>query len=101
MNSDNMAKARAAKKRRSKLIRAEIPKAARVRLESVPEHQKSQYLLALSGKSSARQAIKAFCLECVGWKPDDVRNCQGYACPLYLYRPFKRTDELTEWREKA
>jgi len=83
---------------RSRLIRKGSVPQVQERLEVVPEHQKSLYLDATTGRASARQAIKAFCLECVGWKPDDVRSCQGYACPLYLYRPFKRTDELEEWR---
>ena len=34
-------------------------------------------------------AVKAFCLECCGWKPQEVRSCSAPACPLWAVRPFQ------------
>ena len=44
---------------------------------------------AFSGSASPRKAIKAQCLVCVGYDRDAVRNCTGYSCPLWSYRPFQ------------
>lgn len=41
------------------------------------------------GKSSPRAAIKAFCLQCVGYKREDVTNCTALGCPLHKYRPYQ------------
>ena len=48
---------------------------------------------ALDGKVSPRQAIKAFCLRCVGYARNDVRDCSAYTCPLWRYRPYQAGDE--------
>ena len=34
---------------------------------------------------SPRQAIRAFCFECMGWQ-DDPRDCTSTMCPLYPFR---------------
>ena len=47
---------------------------------------------ALEGKASPRQAIKAFCLHCVGDVRERVTDCTAYACPLYQYRPYRREE---------
>jgi hypothetical protein len=57
------------------------------RLAEAPDLYRAQYKRALDGKASPRVAIKAFCLECVGYVRKDVTNCTAYACPLYEYRP--------------
>jgi hypothetical protein len=44
---------------------------------------------AFSGSASPRKAIKAMCLACVGFDRVAIKNCTGYSCPLYLYRPFQ------------
>ena len=31
-------------------------------------------------------AIRAFCLECVCWSSDEVKNCTNPLCPLYPFR---------------
>ena len=41
---------------------------------------------------SRKDAIKIFCIECVGCAPGyraEIRNCTDYGCPLYLWRPYK------------
>jgi hypothetical protein len=37
-------------------------------------------------RPSYRVAIRVFCLQCVGWKYDDVTKCTDNGCPLYLVR---------------
>jgi hypothetical protein len=32
------------------------------------------------------RAIRFHCLECIGWKPSEVKNCTSILCPLYPYR---------------
>ena len=40
-----------------------------------------------TGSKSA--GIKAFCLHCVGYTREDIRNCTSYGCPLYPHRPYQ------------
>ena len=61
---------------------------ARVIAEA-PESVKNTLREAFSGAASPRKAIKAMCLACVGYERDSVRNCTGYSCPLWKYRPFQ------------
>lgn len=42
---------------------------------------------AYSGTASPRPAIKAQCLQCVGYIRGDVTHCTGFYCPLLAYRP--------------
>lgn len=44
---------------------------------------------AFSGSASPRAAIKVQCLVCTGYDRNDVKNCLGYSCPLWAYRPFQ------------
>ncbi len=59
--------------------------------ETLPRYQ-GIMRRALDGTASPRQAIKAFCLHCVGDLRDQITNCTGYACPLYAYRPYQDPD---------
>lgn len=99
--TDKMAKARAARKAgkgaRRKFKRDIPPEAYSTRLKTMPERYKPLYFTVISSAGSPKSAIKAFCLECVGWNPDEVRNCQGYACPLYMHRPYKLESEIRDW----
>ena len=45
---------------------------------------------AYAGAASPRTAIKAFCLQCVGYMREDVARCTALACPLHGYRPYQR-----------
>jgi hypothetical protein len=45
----------------------------------------------LKSKSKA-EAIKAFCLECVGFKYKRVANCAAPKCPLFNVRPYQIKD---------
>ena len=59
------------------------------RLEAVPAIYRAGYLKAVGGRSP-KAAIKANCLECVGWQRAEVTRCSSPACPLYGYRPFQQ-----------
>ena len=56
------------------------------RLAEMPPNHRLIYLQAVGGRSR-KAAIKAFCLECVGWQGAEVDLCTARACPLYAYRP--------------
>ena len=58
------------------------------RLNDIPVLYKNHYKKAMNGKNRA-SAVKAFCLECMGWQRNEVAKCDAVACPLFLYRPFK------------
>lgn len=52
------------------------------------------------------KAIRAFCLDCVGGSPNEVKLCPSVKCALYHFRfgknPFRAKREMTEeQREKA
>lgn len=50
-----------------------------------PPRQRPIFLRAWAGKSR-KAAIRAFCLECVGYESAEVNRCTAPACPLYPYR---------------
>ena len=56
----------------------------------MPKLYQGGYERAISGKASPRQAIKAQCLECVGYERDEIPRCSDTGCPLYYYRPFQK-----------
>lgn len=45
---------------------------------------------------SRKDAIKIFCVECVGGGASgfrhEIKNCTDYGCPLYTWRPYKNKD---------
>ena len=51
----------------------------------VPEKYRRLYARAMAGRSQSA-AIRSFCLECVGYDHDEVKNCTDTTCPLYPYR---------------
>ena len=61
-------------------------------VSDAPESVKNTLTEAFSGSASPRKAIKAQCLVCVGYSREDIRNCTGYSCPLWAYRPFQAKD---------
>lgn len=58
------------------------------RLNDMPGIYRNNYKKAMKGRNRTA-AVKAFCLECVGWQRNEVKDCVSVECPLYLYRPFK------------
>jgi len=43
------------------------------------------YMRAMEGKSR-KDAMTAFCTMCMGYNPNEVKECTDPACPLYPYR---------------
>ncbi len=54
----------------------------------MPRSYRSNYDKAVSGRS-LRASINSFCLECVCWQIEEIRNCTDLACPLYAVRPYR------------
>jgi hypothetical protein len=54
-------------------------------------------------KTNPVKAIKQFCAECLGFRPQDIPNCTVTVCPLFAFRmgsnPY-RTEMSEERREK-
>lgn len=65
---------------------------------TTPPTYQTIYVSSLTGKASPRQAIKAKCLECVGF--EDVKNavggCTCFRCPLWFYRPYQESGAQDE-----
>ncbi len=62
----------------------------------MPRIYKKNYLAAVSGKASPRSAIKAFCIECMGYARTEVADCNTIECPLNMYRPYQKGDDETK-----
>ena len=61
--------------------------------DKMPKIYKNCYLSAVSGKASPRDAIKAFCTECMGYVRAEITNCDTIDCPLNLYRPYRKAGD--------
>ena len=62
--------------------------------EAVPARYQELFrrVKELRGNSKA-DAIKAMCLECVGFKYKRVESCTAPQCPLYHVRPYRAATE--------
>jgi hypothetical protein len=60
------------------------------RLATTPKSVRGHFVAAWAGKCSPRRAIKAQCLECLGFDRQAITECTGWACPLWHFRPFQR-----------
>ncbi len=58
----------------------------------IPRLYRGIYDKAVSGKSR-KAAMHAFCLECCGWKINEVFLCTSPQCSLYTYRPKSRASQ--------
>jgi hypothetical protein len=67
--------------------RGEAEKRIIQRRVDMPRSYRRTYDRALSG-NSLRAAVKAQCLECMGWQREEVRVCTAYPCPLWPYRDY-------------
>lgn len=56
-------------------------------------------------KTNPVKAIRAYCLECSGGQPSEVKYCPVEKCPLYPFRlgknPFRQRREMTDDERKA
>lgn len=74
-------------------------KRVKVMIDRAPESAKNTLARAFSGSASPRAAIKAMCLSCVGYERNAVRDCSGFSCPLWAYRPFQIHEPITNEAE--
>lgn len=58
-------------------------------LSGVPASTRRTLERAFDGKGGRTNAIKAMCLACTGFDRETVRNCTGWSCPLWKWRPFQ------------
>ena len=61
--------------------------------DKMPRIYRNCYLSTVSGKATPRNAIKAFCIECMGYVRSEVTNCDTIDCPLNLYRPYRKASD--------
>lgn len=54
-----------------------------------PESARGILRRAFDGDGGRQNAIRAMCLACVGFRREDVRDCTGYSCPLWAWRPYR------------
>lgn len=59
------------------------------RIQTAPVSARKALARSYSQKCSPRSAIKAFCLECVGFDRKAITECTAPACPLWNFRPFQ------------
>ena len=68
------------------LIRAKAERGSPVPNKYIPTFRR-----AFTGGNRRRDAIRAFCLECVGFSESGVLECTAISCPLNLYRKGPET----------
>jgi hypothetical protein len=66
------------------------------KLNRLPESSRLLWTRCWSGKASPRQAIKAFCQECIGFERAAITDCRSFDCPLWNLRPYQPKPELEE-----
>ena len=64
---------------------ADLEAIRRAKLLDIPPRQRAIFRRAWTGKSR-KAAMRAFCLECVGYESAEVNRCTAPACPLFDYR---------------
>jgi hypothetical protein len=56
-----------------------------MRAENYNPSSRKVYERAMQGRSR-KDAMTAFCIMCMGFNPNEVKECTDPACPLYPYR---------------
>lgn len=60
------------------------------RIATAPVSCRKVLIDSWSQKCAPRRAIKAFCLECVGFERVAITECSSFACPLWNFRPYRK-----------
>ena len=96
MQTDRMAAARAAKGKGIKSNTATYDRQMTFKqaqmLKAISEDSPSKLRLferVYAGKCSMREAIKAHCLECMGFDIAAIRDCTSDQCGLFNRRPYQ------------
>jgi hypothetical protein len=67
-------------------VAEEIRKAREERLKVIPKKYQKIFERAWTGKSR-KAAVRAQCIECMGFSIKGIKECSSMACSLYGYRP--------------
>ncbi len=59
----------------------------------IPQIYQANFKTAIDGKSKSA-AVKAKCLDCSCWQRTEIANCSVDICPLWLYRPYRKAENL-------
>lgn len=57
--------------------------------DEAPALYRDMQAKALAGKGGRANAVKVNCLQCCGWKRDEVTDCQVKDCPMWHFRPYQ------------
>jgi hypothetical protein len=97
MQTDRMAAARAANVEKNTAKNATYDRQMTFKqaqmLKAVSEDAPSKLRLfgrVYSGKCSMREAVKAHCLECMGFDIAAIRECTSSQCGLWGKRPYQK-----------
>ena len=63
-----------------------------------PKHCQKRYAMALTGAKSLKNAVMCMCWHCMGWERAEVTRCTAYGCPLWAYRPKRKTEGADDER---
>jgi hypothetical protein len=74
----------------------ELTRAQLDAIADAPDSCQNTLSRAFSGCASPRGAIKAFCLQCVGFDRSEIKNCTARACALHAYRPFVALGQIVQ-----
>lgn len=47
-------------------------------------------------KGSKSAASKLMCIQCMGFRTSDIHACQGFSCPMFLFRPYQRDGQAEQ-----
>ncbi len=59
------------------------------RLASISKSRIKLFKRVYTGRAAPRNAIKAFCYDCLDFNEQEIRTCTVPSCPLYEYRPYQ------------
>jgi hypothetical protein len=65
----------------------------KTRLAEIQRHSPKVYPLffkVYAGQTPLSKAVKAKCLDCSCWQPDEITNCMVFTCPLWAHRPYQK-----------
>ena len=62
-----------------------IHNSVETRLADMPECRRNTYRRAMAGEGR-KLAIRAMCIQCMGYESAEIERCTATACPLYPYR---------------
>jgi hypothetical protein len=63
------------------------------RLDDIQKHTPKLYPLffkVYADQTPLSKAVKAKCLDCSCWQPDEITNCTVFTCPLWNFRPYQK-----------